>query len=163
MAKNRDIMNREFSIYVSHNSKEDFEKAAAVNNIRVFNMKKTDYESKNKANLKFATFDNSKKPDPNLAFDLTAAGLSLISLKQQSEPFPKKYTNDTPDRLKSKLGFPVENSFSSSSSEDKYKKPRTSTESSDIFIDSDNFEQWAEVKNKKQIKTFNFDRKNSRK
>ena len=67
MAKNRNITNKEFSLYVSNNSKEEFEKTEAVNNIRFFNMEKSDYDSKNKANLKFATFDNNKKPDPGLS------------------------------------------------------------------------------------------------
>ena len=118
MAKNRDLINKEYCFYVSHNSKKDFEITEAVNSIRLMNMKKTDYDNKNKNNLKFATFDNNPGPDPNLDFDLAASNLQMLSLKQQNEPYPKNYTSDCPDKLKYKLGLPVNNSFSSSSSEE---------------------------------------------
>jgi hypothetical protein len=161
MVNHQNSHNRQFNFCISENSKSDFDNAKMANSTRFFNMEKSDYESKNKSQLRFATFDNNPGPDPNLEYDSAAAGLKLLSLKQQSEPFPKKYTTDCPDRLKHKLGFTTENSFTSSSSEEKYKKPRTSTESSDFPLFDDNlFEnQWLEVKPKNEEKSFNYKKK----
>jgi hypothetical protein len=163
MTKNKNIINRDFSFCSANNSKEEFDKSDAANKIRLLNMNRTNYDSKNKANLKFATFDNNSEPDPNLAFDLTASSLQLLSLKQQSERFPKKYISDFPAKLKYKIGLPSNNSFSSSSSEEKYKNPKKSSDSSDIFLDSENERNWTEVKNKNPLKNLNFSSKNQSK
>ena len=69
-----------------------------------------------------------------------------LSLKEQVQRFPGSNISDTADRLRYKAGLPTLNSFSSSEEEEKFKKLRTSTESSDLFTSNDNLDIWSDAK-----------------
>ena len=127
----------------------ELKKYVKVNEIRNQNMKRLDYNLRNENVLIFKNFDKQtikKSNDENSDFGSLSHNLKVLSFKEQSDPFPRNYISDCPDRLRYKIGLPNVNYFSSSSEEEKYKKSRVSTNSSECFVSYVELNIWAEKK-----------------